>query len=38
MGFVLFDRTAGRPSIDSFGPYCVEQYLVMELLSKQAPC
>ena len=36
MGFVLFDRSAGRPSIDRFGPYCVEQYLVMELLSKQA--
>ena len=37
MGFVLLDRSAGRPSIDRFGPYCVEQYLVMELLSKQAP-
>ena len=37
MGFVLFDRSAGPPSIDRFGPYCVEQYLVMELLSKQAP-
>ena len=37
IGFVLFDRSAGPPSIDRFGPYCVEQYLVMELLSKQAP-
>ena len=37
MGFVLFDRGAGPPSLDRFGPYCVEQYLVMELLSKQAP-
>ena len=42
MGFVLFDRTTpstlegGHPSIDRFGPYCVEQYLIMELLSKQA--
>ena len=36
MGFVLFDRSAGGPSLDSFGPYCVEQYLVMELLAKQA--
>ena len=41
MGFVLFDRTTpstlegGRPSIDRFGPYCIEQYLIMELLSKQ---
>merc|ERR1712194_741547 len=41
MGFVLFDRTTpstlegGHPSIDRFGPYCVEQYLIMELLSKQ---
>ena len=41
MGFVLFDRTTpsthagGCPSIDRFGPYCVEQYLIMALLSKQ---
>lgn len=39
MGFVLYDRTAqgggGRPSIDRFGPYFIEQYIVMELLSKQ---
>jgi hypothetical protein len=32
-GFVLFDRTSGR-SVDSFGPYFVEQYIMMEALSK----
>ena len=26
MGFVLFDRTNQR-NIDSFGPYCIEQYI-----------
>ena len=39
MGFVLLDRTTpedGQPSIDRFGPYHVEQYLIMHLLSKQA--
>ena len=33
MGFVLYDKTASR-SIDSFGPYFIEQYIMMELLSK----
>jgi hypothetical protein len=36
MGFVLFDRTAaGSKSVDSFGPYFIEQYILMEVLSKQ---
>eukprot|EP01094_Clydonella_sp_ATCC50884_P018479 TRINITY_DN341_c0_g1_i1.p1 TRINITY_DN341_c0_g1~~TRINITY_DN341_c0_g1_i1.p1 ORF type:complete len:2401 (-),score=1116.71 TRINITY_DN341_c0_g1_i1:178-7182(-) len=36
-GFVLFDRTEaeGGRSVDSFGPYFVEQYILMEVLSKQ---
>jgi len=33
MGFVLFDRTASQ-SVDEFGPYFIEQYIIMELLSK----
>ena len=33
MGFVLFDRTASR-SVDAFGPYFIEQYLIMEMLTK----
>lgn len=33
MGFVLFDRTASQ-SVDEFGPYYIEQYIIMELLSK----
>lgn len=33
-GFVLYDSTASR-SVDTFGPYFIEQYLLMELLSKQ---
>ena len=38
MGFILFDRTqqdGAVRSIDRFGPYFIEQYIVMELLSKQ---
>jgi len=39
MGFVLFDRAdeagGGRSkSVDSFGPYFIEQYILMEVLSK----
>mmetsp|Transcript_31959 Transcript_31959/g.48617 ORF Transcript_31959/g.48617 Transcript_31959/m.48617 type:complete len:1929 (-) Transcript_31959:223-6009(-) len=34
MGFVLFDETEKR-SVDSFGPYFIEQYIIMEVLSKQ---
>jgi len=34
MGFVLFDKTGNR-SVDSFGPYFIEQYIIMEVLSKQ---
>jgi hypothetical protein len=33
IGFVLFDRTASQ-SVDDFGPYFIEQYIIMELLSK----
>ena len=36
MGFVLADKTgAAGKGVDAFGPYFVEQYIVMELLSKQ---
>eukprot|EP00656_Telonema_subtile_P006355 TRINITY_DN12925_c0_g1_i2.p1 TRINITY_DN12925_c0_g1~~TRINITY_DN12925_c0_g1_i2.p1 ORF type:complete len:275 (-),score=80.31 TRINITY_DN12925_c0_g1_i2:303-1127(-) len=34
MGFVLHDRTNQR-DIDEFGPYFIEQYILMEVLSKQ---
>lgn len=34
MGFVLFDRTDKR-DIDAFGPYFIEQYIMMDVLSKQ---
>ena len=34
MGFVLYDRTEAR-DIDAFGPYCIELYVLMEVLSKQ---
>ena len=34
MGFILFDRTNVK-SVDSFGPYFIEQYILMEVLSKQ---
>ena len=36
MGFILADRTgAAGKSVSSFGPYFIEQYLLMDLLSKQ---
>lgn len=34
IGLVLFDSTATR-RVDSFGPYFIEQYVLMEVLSKQ---
>ena len=34
MGFVLFDQTNKR-DIDSFCPYFIEQYILMDVLSKQ---
>jgi len=34
MGFVLFDVTEGK-EIDKFGPYFIEQYIIMDVLSKQ---
>ena len=33
-GHVLYDRTASK-DVDSFGPYFIEQYMIMEILSKQ---
>lgn len=33
MGFVLFDRTTEK-SVDTFGPYFLEHYILMEVLSK----
>jgi len=33
-GFVLFDKTHGM-HVDAFGPYFIEQYILMEVLSKQ---
>ena len=47
MGFVLYDRQEGAGgasggagsatgrSVDTFGPYFIEQYILMEALSKQ---
>lgn len=34
IGFTLFDTTNTR-DIDDFGPYCIESYILMEVLSKQ---
>ena len=41
-GFVLYDRSSGggetprgSRSVDTFGPYFIEQYILMEVLSKQ---
>ena len=31
---MLYDKSASR-SVDDFGPYCIEQYILMEVLSKQ---
>ena len=36
--FILYDRSTERkqkPSVSTFGPYFVEQYILMEVLSKQ---
>ena len=33
MGFVLYDKSTAK-SVDAFGPYFIEQYIVMEVLSK----
>jgi hypothetical protein len=33
VGFILFDKM-NEKSVDNFGPYCVEQYILLELLSK----
>eukprot|EP00658_Telonema_sp_P-2_P017088 TRINITY_DN16619_c0_g1_i6.p1 TRINITY_DN16619_c0_g1~~TRINITY_DN16619_c0_g1_i6.p1 ORF type:complete len:697 (+),score=215.83 TRINITY_DN16619_c0_g1_i6:177-2267(+) len=38
MGFILFDRTSEgsqTANINDFGPYFIEQYILMEVLSKQ---
>jgi hypothetical protein len=35
MGFILFDKQQQPRSVDTFGPYFIEQYLLMEALSKQ---
>jgi hypothetical protein len=34
MGLILFDKTT-KKSVNSFGPYSIEQYILMEVLSKQ---
>jgi len=34
IGFILYDRTESR-NIDIFGPYFIEQYIIMEVLMKQ---
>lgn len=34
VGFILFNNTEKR-SVDSFGPYFIEQYIIMDFLSKQ---
>lgn len=34
IGFVLFDKTNSK-SVDEFGPYFIEQYLLLDALSKQ---
>jgi len=34
MGFVLVDRT-DLADVDLFSPYCIEQYIMMDVLSKQ---
>jgi len=35
MGFVMFDRPESERRVDGFGPYFVENYILMEVLSKQ---
>lgn len=41
-GFILYDKSSGggetprgARSVDAFGPYFIEQYILMEVLSKQ---
>ena len=34
IGFVLFDKTNAK-SVDEFGPYFIEQYILLDALSKQ---
>lgn len=34
IGFVLFDKTNSK-SVDQFGPYFIEQYILLDALSKQ---
>ena len=34
IGFILFDRTNSK-SVDAFGPYFIENYLLLDVLSKQ---
>jgi len=34
IGFVLFDKTNSK-SVDDFGPYFIEQYILLDALSKQ---
>lgn len=34
MGFILFDKTNSK-NVDTFGPYFIEQYILLEVLSKQ---
>lgn len=41
MGFILFDKNdekadkSASKNVDTFGPYFIEQYILMEVLSKQ---
>ena len=35
LGFVLFDKTNDSKSVDAFGPYYIELYLLLDALSKQ---
>jgi hypothetical protein len=34
IGFILFDNTRAK-SVDEFGPYFIENYLLLDALSKQ---
>jgi len=35
MGFILYTKNDSVKSIDHFGPYMIEQYILLEILSKQ---
>ena len=35
LGFVLFDKTTNSKSVDVFGPYFIELYILLDALSKQ---